>query len=742
MDSSPRSSRRRTAVAPGSYPGAAPVPPAPTWDRIYIVGLALLLLWAPVPLASNRPWATAVLAMAVWALVLVALAGRAASATPLAGLPGRRAAWLLLPMLGFNAIVLGQYLAGQGGWWGGLLRTADLAQTEFYLLMSLAYLGGALACLLAGHSSDRVRQILLAVVVAGVVHATLAAVFATQRGGYTFFFRDFVFNGRLSGTFANPDHLAGFMELCLSAGFGLLVSQFSGSDSGKSASGWQHGVKAVLEFLLSRKMLLRMALVVMVVALVGTRSRMGNAAFFIALSLVGLLVAVVSTKLRKPAMWLVASMLVIDVFIVGQFVGLDRVVERFQNTAASTAAQAEALNLPEFGGKPKEESLQQRMTIPLVSAQLVPEAPWFGRGGATYYLALPPIKPAGFVHTWDHAHNDYVEIAVDTGLVGLGLLMLAALATFWRAATLLRDSQPRLHRGVGAAALMAITCMALHSLVDFNLQIPANAFTLVLLMALVWAVPADHPLAAAAAEVDPAMGRRSRRTAASTEAAGAAGAAAQPGRHRLVWGALAALAAVVWVGTQSLGWPMWAADHGTQVARRHAVNCPRNINAEQLPALDTSLKVIQQGIDRWPEWAPLRDAQAQLHLCRGSALWEADEAASVAAFQAAEASLRQSLALRGDYGATWIALAFARYGGDAEMPAILEAWQNAFKHGPHEAGVQTGMFELAVRIWPAAPPEMRDWALAQYRAATPGQQKALNRLAARVGQPGVLEAAP
>ena len=36
---------------------------------------------------------------------------------------------------------------------------------------------------------------------------------------------------------------------------------------------------------------------------------------------------------------------------------------------------------------------------------------------------------------------------------------------------------------------MALCCMGLHSMVDFNLQIPANAMTLVLLMGLVWAMP-------------------------------------------------------------------------------------------------------------------------------------------------------------------------------------------------------------------------------------------------------------
>ena len=125
----------------------------------------------------------------------------------------------------------------------------------------------------------------------------------------------------------------------------------------------------------------------------------------------------------------------------------------------------------------------------MLSWPLVERRPWFGHGGGTYVLAFPGIKPAGFPHHWDHAHNDFVEIAVDTGLVGLGLLLALALATAWRAGRVLHDAQPRLKRGVGVAALMALFSIGLHSTVDFNLQIPANALTLVVLLALVWAMP-------------------------------------------------------------------------------------------------------------------------------------------------------------------------------------------------------------------------------------------------------------
>ncbi|MFY7906684.1 MAG: hypothetical protein ACOVO0_11150, partial [Burkholderiaceae bacterium] len=59
---------------------------------------------------------------------------------------------------------------------------------------------------------------------------------------------------------------------------------------------------------------------------------------------------------------------------------------------------------------------------------------------------------------------------------------------------------PAVDRGVAVAALMALLCLGLHSLVDFNLQIPANALAFSVLLALVAMVPALPPQPATAAK--------------------------------------------------------------------------------------------------------------------------------------------------------------------------------------------------------------------------------------------------
>jgi O-antigen ligase len=461
-----------------------PRPPVSRFDAGLApwVGLCALLVWIPVPLGSNRPWAVGFMAMVLWALVVATQWGRLRG--PQAGQwpSAWSRAWLPLSLLaGLAVLALAQL------WMEG--ATADPARTREHAIRTLAYLAAFALTVLVGHTAARRQGVLMAIVAAGVCQALLAVVLYSSRASYDFLFTDFSQGGRAMGTFPNPDHLAGYMELCLSAGLGLLLAQFGGEAQARRA-GWQHALQATLDFMLSTKMLLRLMLVLMVIALVMTHSRMGNGAFFLSILLLGGLIAVLSRKLRRPALWLVASMALIDVVIIGQWVGLDRVVARLQGTAVASGEAVASFGLGgQASAAPGEESIAERLTVPRLALALVAEKPWLGHGGGSFYTVFPPHKIEGFPWHWDHAHNDYVEVASDMGLVGLALWVGLGLATGLRAARLLRDDQPRLHRGIGAAALMALLTLGLHSMVDFNLQIPANALTLTVLLALAWSVP-------------------------------------------------------------------------------------------------------------------------------------------------------------------------------------------------------------------------------------------------------------
>jgi O-antigen ligase len=121
---------------------------------------------------------------------------------------------------------------------------------------------------------------------------------------------------------------------------------------------------------------------------------------------------------------------------------------------------------------------------------------WFGVGPAHYDYRFGQYRPYVVQARPDRAHNDYVNLLADWGTVGgiivaCGMLFFAAgLPKTWKAVW---PDEHDLSRGMsnrfafyigGTAALLAL---AVHSVMDFNLHIPANALLGVSLLALLTA---------------------------------------------------------------------------------------------------------------------------------------------------------------------------------------------------------------------------------------------------------------
>jgi O-antigen ligase len=110
----------------------------------------------------------------------------------------------------------------------------------------------------------------------------------------------------------------------------------------------------------------------------------------------------------------------------------------------------------------------------------------FGSGAGSFYVTFPKYRPETIPQFYDYAHNDYAQLTAETGVVGIGLLGLVVVITLGvalRAQAVRRDP---LMRGMSFASLMGITAILIHSWVDFNLYIPANAVFFMVLLALGW----------------------------------------------------------------------------------------------------------------------------------------------------------------------------------------------------------------------------------------------------------------
>jgi len=132
----------------------------------------------------------------------------------------------------------------------------------------------------------------------------------------------------------------------------------------------------------------------------------------------------------------------------------------------------------------QEGSLPARMAVWQESAGMIRDFPLFGVGLGAWPELFPRYRQPPWSRLFfDEAHNDYLELLAETGLLGFGLLA----RFFWRAGR-------RLYQGlwtvsphvfpVFAALMAALGAMAFHEFFDFNLQIPANALLFTLLLAL------------------------------------------------------------------------------------------------------------------------------------------------------------------------------------------------------------------------------------------------------------------
>jgi O-antigen ligase len=103
---------------------------------------------------------------------------------------------------------------------------------------------------------------------------------------------------------------------------------------------------------------------------------------------------------------------------------------------------------------------------------------WLGAGVGAFRDVFPVYAPAGGLARMNHLHNDYFELALETGWPGAVLLVWLigafALAAWGR-------SRGRL---TAYGLMIGLACLLLHALVDFNHQIPANALTFVTLAAI------------------------------------------------------------------------------------------------------------------------------------------------------------------------------------------------------------------------------------------------------------------
>jgi O-antigen ligase len=133
-------------------------------------------------------------------------------------------------------------------------------------------------------------------------------------------------------------------------------------------------------------------------------------------------------------------------------------------------------------------TLGDRYRVGIDTLHMARSHPWTGVGLGCFEYAFPNYLTFPTDQHWSHAHDDVLEAAAETGLPGV-VMMLVAMVFFFR--IVFRHLEDRLQYGWGwvqMGAAVGAVGLLVHSFVDFNLRVPANAAWFVVCLAI-----ATHP---------------------------------------------------------------------------------------------------------------------------------------------------------------------------------------------------------------------------------------------------------
>ncbi|MGQ0586161.1 MAG: O-antigen ligase family protein [Gammaproteobacteria bacterium] len=459
-----------------------PVRAALAGDGWIFLALAALLVWLPMPWGSRPAAAMAFLGVAAAALALARLALAASGRLPLPELTGAAraalalwlawVAWIALQMAPLPAPLLSllspraaeahaamDALAPDAA----LNTTSLLPGTTFeHWLLSLALLA-LFWLVLATTARQRPRQrwLLLALLLSGLGQALYAIVMTLSGWELGAFLEPKTHGlGYATGTFVNKNHFAAYLGLALAAGVALVLADLRP----KPWVGWRGALDGLAELALSPRFRVRVALAVIVIALVLTRSRMGNGAFFTALAVCGgTYVLLRHRRFFATSLVLFTSIFVIDLWIVSDRYGLEKLAQRIEETSVETEGRAEVL--PEM-------------------APLVRPYALTGSGLGTFAAAYSPARTDRIKQYYNHAHNDHLEFLIEAGVAGYALLAALAGLVLVHGLRVVRRRNDPMACALGFAGGMAVVVAALNGLTDFSLRVPAVSATLVCLAAV------------------------------------------------------------------------------------------------------------------------------------------------------------------------------------------------------------------------------------------------------------------
>jgi O-antigen ligase len=350
---------------------------------------------------------------------------------------------LLPPMVGFLLVVLAQLLFS---------TSASIFNTHQEFTLLLADVIMVFLAVQAFRTLEDWRGFVWFVMIFGFVVSVFGILQHLTFNGKLYWFREMHYGGIPFGPYVNRNHFAGFAELFIPM---ALVPLMLG--------------KVRRE----RWLIVGLFAVVSVGSLFLAASRGGIVSLAVE---VVVIVMWMSLRRMGPKQMLGGTAVLIAALVMVSWLGVKEIAQRFSSMRAM------------------EVSSGKRASMRRDTWRVFLDHPWMGTGLGTLQMVFPPYETLYDGRVVNHAHNDYLEALAETGIAG-GLCCALYLGML-----LFHSSQQLSGRNTSFAAvlnlsgLVACSGFLVHSLVDFNLRLPANAqlFFLMATLATSKIVPSER----------------------------------------------------------------------------------------------------------------------------------------------------------------------------------------------------------------------------------------------------------
>ncbi len=395
----------------------------------------VVLLAAPLAFGAVQPWAVFLLETSA-AILLLAWGLRQWKHRELV------IAWqpIYAPILAFATLVLVQWITG---------ITAYRQATYSLILLYFSY--GVLAFVAAQtlRRSSQIRPLAALVCWYGLVLASFSLLQGIAPNGKLYWIWPLEQGGLIYGPYVNHNHYAGLMEMLTPFPLVLALSRHTEGN---------------------RKLIVAGIAALMAGTIFLSGSRGGMLAFVVQ-------IIALAIFLRKRGDWkqpvaLGVFLAVMIAFLI--WLGGNELTRRLASIQTETRQEL-------TGGV--------RLTIDRDCLRMLRAKPLLGWGLGTFPVVYPQFRSFYTSFFVNEAHNDYLQLLVETGIVGFAIAIWFLVLTFRGAIAKLQNWTETINGTLTVAALLGCIGILVHSFLDFNLQIPANAALFYVLCAIAAAAP-------------------------------------------------------------------------------------------------------------------------------------------------------------------------------------------------------------------------------------------------------------